>query len=344
MTAYVKRVQDQTPTKLWVNNPLPEEVEEALAFDVFGATTNPTYLSKLMKAGDQGLRECMGEFVKKEPDDDRVMEELQKAMIKRLAEKLLPLFRASNGQKGFVAIQGNPHYDRDADYIYEEALRYFEAAPNIIVKMPGTQAGHEAFERLVAENKPLIVTQGFTMAQSDSIFQAYRRASLGSGYQPPMFMTTLTGIFDQFTAEYTKKHHISVTPEVLSQAGCLISHRVYQYWKEKHAAGVLMGGGARGIQHFTEMVGGAMHVTVNYSFIEELNELNLDISNKMDAKPGDEVVWELLEKLPYFRQAWEVDAQRREDFENYEPFLYFESSFLEAWDLVQEELRAERRG
>lgn len=343
MTAYVKRVQEETPTKLWVNNPLPEEVEEALAFDVFGATTNPTYLSKLLKAGDPGLKKCMEELVKQEPEDDRVMEDLQKAMIKRLAEGMLPLFRASNGQKGFVAVQGNPHYDRDSDYIYKEALRYFETAPNVIVKMPGTQAGHEAFERLVAENKPLIVTQGFTMAQSDSIFQAYRRASLSSGYQPPMFMTTLTGIFDQFTAEYVKEHHICVSPEALSQAGCLISHRVYQYWKEKHADGVLMGGGARGIRHFTEMVGGAMHVTVNYSFIEELNALNLDIANKMDEESGKEAVQELLEKLPYFRQAWEVDAQRREDFEAYEPFLYFEKSFLKAWDLVKEEIRALRK-
>ena len=71
MTAYVKRVQEETPTKLWVNNPLPEEVEEALAFDVFGATTNPTYLSKLLKAGDPGLKKCMEELVKPEPEDDR---------------------------------------------------------------------------------------------------------------------------------------------------------------------------------------------------------------------------------------------------------------------------------
>ncbi len=342
MTAYVKRVQDETPTKLWVNNPMPEEVDEALVFGVFGATTNPTYLSKLLKAGDVALKEKIQELVEKEPDDERAMEELQKFMIKRLSDCLMPLFKASNGQKGFVAIQGNPHHDKEVKYIYEEALRYFDIAPNIIVKMPGTRAGHEAFERLVAENKPLIVTQGFTMAQSNSIFEAYRRASLRSGYQPPMFMTTLTGIFDQFTAEYTKRYNIEVEPEVLSQAGCAISHKVYQYWKEKHAAGILMGGGARGIQHFTEMVGGAMHVTVNYSFIEELNEKNLDIANRIDAEPREEVIQELLEKLPYFKQAWDVDAQKREEFETYEPFLYFEASFLKAWDLVKSELNKYR--
>ena len=45
----------------------------------------------------------------------------------------------------------------------------------------------------------------------------------------------------------------------------------------------LMGGGARGTHHFTEMVGGALHVTINWSTADEIIKANPPITSRIDA-------------------------------------------------------------
>ena len=45
MKTYLERINEQTPTRMWVNNPTPSEAKKGLEAGTFGATSNPTYLS-----------------------------------------------------------------------------------------------------------------------------------------------------------------------------------------------------------------------------------------------------------------------------------------------------------
>ena len=49
--------------------------------------------------------------------------------------------------------------------------------------------------------------------------------------------------------------------------------------------GILLGGGARGTHHFTEMVGGALHVTINWSTAEEIIQADPPLISRIDAAP-----------------------------------------------------------
>jgi len=47
MKTYLERINEQTPTRMWVNNPTPSEAKKGLEAGTFGATSNPTYLSHM---------------------------------------------------------------------------------------------------------------------------------------------------------------------------------------------------------------------------------------------------------------------------------------------------------
>src|SRR5579872_3109073 len=45
---YFQRVHAQTPTEFWINNPTRAEAEAAISAGALCATTNPTYLARLL--------------------------------------------------------------------------------------------------------------------------------------------------------------------------------------------------------------------------------------------------------------------------------------------------------
>jgi transaldolase len=70
------------------------------------------------------------------------------AAVERLslqaAHLLLPAFEAHNGRNGRLSIQTDPRLYRDAASILEQARRFHDLAPTMIVKIPATAAGIEA--------------------------------------------------------------------------------------------------------------------------------------------------------------------------------------------------------
>ena len=40
MKTYLERINEQTPTRMWVNNPTPSEAKKGLEAGTFGATSN----------------------------------------------------------------------------------------------------------------------------------------------------------------------------------------------------------------------------------------------------------------------------------------------------------------
>ena len=95
-----------------------------------------------------------------------------------------------------------------------------------------------------------------------------------------------------------------------------------------------MGGGVRAARHFTEMVGGDMHVTCGWNFIDEMNRTNPEILSRIDAMASPEELEELKEKIPAFRRAYEADGLVAADLSSHPAFELFHNGFLTAWDGV----------
>lgn len=343
MEEYFHRVTKQTPTRLWINNPTSEETDKAIAAGAISCTTNPTYSYKqILREPDYALN-VVDEIIRETEDDNEAADFIQEKLAKRIMDRFLPLYERNPGEEGFVSIQGSPYGDDDPNQIIEESLRYRELSRNAIAKIPATKAGLEAIEVLIAEDVPIIATEVMAISQAIYTCELYQQVSEESGNHPPFYLTHITGIFDEHLRNVVDREGIDIPPDVLWQAGCIVARKQYRIFKERGYFGTMLGGGARGLQHFTEMVGADMHITINWKgTADKLIETNPPVVYRIDTPAPRHVTNELLEEIPDFRKAYLEDGLTIEEFKGFGPVDLFRSSFLKGWDSLLGIIRQRR--
>jgi transaldolase len=341
-TGYMDRVTQGTPTRFWVNNPSGEEMEWALGASAISCTTNPAYPAKLAKSDRAYLHQVIDEVVHEVQDDDKAADCVYQQVSKRVVTRFLPLYEQSGGTCGFVTMQGDPRLDDDPDKMMAEARHYRSLGPNVMAKIPVTQAGIQAIEAAVEADIPICATEVFSLAQAVAVCERYQQASERTGNRPPFFVTHISGIFDEYLGKLAARERIEIVPEVLAQAGCAVARKEYRLLKARRYPGVLLGGGARDLHHFTEMVGGDVHVTINWSTAQQLIESDRVIESRIDAQTDEAVIDELSEKFEDFRLAYDEDQLPLEAFAQYGPVQLFRNAFLKGYYLLLAEIASRR--
>lgn len=339
---YFHRLHQETPTRLWINNPTLAEADLAIAAGAISCTTNPAYSARIIKMEPERAARALDAAIKESHDDQRAADLAQQRIVKEVMEKFLPLYNQAPGKQGLVSIQGNPHLDEDPAHIVDEAMRFRKISPNFITKIPCTAAGLKAFEQLIPENMPIIATEVFAMSQASAVCELYQRVSEKCGKHPAFYVTHISGIFDECLARTAEREGITVSPEALAQAGCILARKQYAMMRRRGYNITLMGGGARGTHHFTEMVGGALHVTINWSTAEEIIKADPPITSRIKAAAPQAIVDELCEKLPDFRAAYRDDGLTIEEFGEFAPLQFFRNMFVKGWDTLADAVREHR--
>jgi len=103
--------------------------------------------------------------------------------IGRAADVFAPLYE--RGDDGYVSLEVDPFLCDDAVATVEEGRRLYHALgrPNVMIKVPATEAGFTAMEALVGEGIPVNATLVFSRAQALACAEAVRRG-LESGGRP----------------------------------------------------------------------------------------------------------------------------------------------------------------
>ncbi len=99
--------------------------------------------------------------------------------IQAACDLLLPACAASGGETGYVSLEVSPALAHDAAGSEAAArrLRHAVARDNLLIKLPATAAGVQAFERLTAAGIRVNVTLIFSLAQYEAVAQAYLRGA-----------------------------------------------------------------------------------------------------------------------------------------------------------------------
>ncbi len=332
---YFHRLHASTETRLWINNPTPDEARRAIAQGAVACTTNPTYGAKMLKADPGTVETMVDEALEPDLGDAEVAHRVAARLTKRVMEVFRPVHEASGGTLGWVSIQGNPFMEHDTDHILREAREYRDLGPNFIAKIPATHSGLRAIEVLVGEGFPVIVTEIFALAQAVAACELYRRVSEATGQRPAYYVTHISGIFDEHLKKVAERDGIRIDPGLLDQAGCMVARKQYRLLKERGYPGVMLGGGARGLHHFTGLTGGDMHITINPDTADEIDALDPPVEDSIHAKPDPAAVAELCDKLDVFRQAWEEDGLAEEAFSDYGPVQHFLDAFKRGWTALE---------
>ncbi len=339
---FFTRLKQETPTRLWINNPTVSEVKLAIEHGAVSCTTNPTYGASMIRRDGEFARSVIRECLKQSHDNTVVADLTQQRLVARILPMFRPIFAASNGWDGVVSIQGDPRLDTDPDHILGEAFRYRSLGSNFIAKIPATAAGLKAMEVLIEDGIPVIATEVFGLPQMVAACEVYRRAAARGGRRPVFYVTHITGIFDEHLKEYVEKQGIQIAPETLAVAGATVARRQYRIMKERGYDGILLGGGARGTHHFTDFVGGEFHITINWSTAEEILALNPPVTNQIALETPRALIAELEQKLPDFRKAWREGELAVEEFAEYGPVQRFRQQFIRGWNQLLDAIKEER--
>ena len=339
MESYFIRVSKQTPTKFWINNPTRMQTKMAIENGALGCTCNPSFSQKMVDSPEEAsyATNLLIEACQEADQEKFVAEIFQRKLVKPVAEQFLSMYKKSSGINGYVSIQADPINDEDPHEIIRQARENRSIGENICCKIPATEGGLKAMEVLMAENVPLNATEIFGVSQMIKLCETYEDVARRTGKHPMLFMSHIAGIFDDYFKNYVEQEKIEISNDVLWQAGLAVARRVYQVMEERGYTAVFVGGGARGLHHFTEMVGGKVCLTINWEgTADKLIELNPPVVYRLFNPVPQKVIDELMEKIPDFKRGYLSDGLKVEEFEGFGPVQLFRSSFVKSWKRVLE--------
>jgi transaldolase len=335
--SYFLRLAHESPTEFWINNPTREQADLAIGQGATGCTNNPSFSQKMIDHPTEGsyALKVMDETIRAVNQAQDVIAEYQRRLVKPICEKFLPVYRRGSERKGFVSIQGDPLHEEDPDAIIREALENRKLSPNICCKIPTTQSGLQAIQYLVGKGVPLNATEIFGIHQAVVLCETYQEASRKYGQAPVLYISHIAGIYDDYLQEVVRKDNIDISPDVLWQAGLAVARKLYKIMEDRHYPGIFVAGGARGLHHFTEMVGGKVCCTINWEgTADRLIEQDSPVVYRLFNPVPQKVIDELIEKLPDFKRGYEEDGLAIEEFEDFGPVQLFRNSFIKSWKRV----------
>lgn len=339
---YFARLSLETPTRVWVNNPTVDEIGLALAQGAVGSTTNPAYVGGLLKRAPDLVRPLIQEAVREAPDDDEAVDLVQRKLVARVVERFQPLYDATEGRAGYVSIQGAPDADSEADLIVAAARAGHALGPNATPKVPATAPGLAAFETIVEDGFPTIVTEVFSLAQLIEACERYLKVTSRTGLRPPFFVSPITGIFGDHLKSLAAHDGIDVVKADIELVGVALSRACYQLVAEREYPVTLLCGGARIPFDLTGLVGAPLHVTINWSTFAEVLAGDGPLIRGIDEPIDPGVINRLRVVFPDVRNALAPDGLVLEDFENFGPVQHFRNNFVAGWGSVRAAIADQR--
>ncbi|NLI54156.1 MAG: hypothetical protein GX417_07490 [Clostridiales bacterium] len=331
--SYFQRVMRKTPTCFWINNVTREEARIAIDAGARNCTQNPSYPWKILNQSSDSERAkaLLDEILAQQADDEDALHELQRRLVADICMYFSPIHQTTGGREGWVTIQASPIHE-DLDTILRWARIHVKTAPNMMLKIPATKQGLEAMEVLVAEGYPVLATEVMSVAQVIDVCELYERVTQNVERPPVMYLAHIAGIFDEHLQATVQREGIDVDADALWQAGIIVAKKIRRVMDDRGYRVQMLSGGARGLQHFTEMVGARSGVTINWvKTADKLVELDGPVIDRFSAQPAPDVIDELLEKVPDFRRAYERSLLSAEEYESFGPVVRFRDSFEAAW-------------
>src|SRR5947209_2131206 len=139
-----------------------------------GVTANPSIFEKAI-VGTHDYDERIRELGSKGWSPSRIYEELAIQDVGAAADLLRPVYDGCGGCDGFASIEVSPALADDTAASLDEARRFWRELhrPNVMVKIPATDAGIPAIEELTAEGVNVNVTLIFSVRMYERVMDAY---------------------------------------------------------------------------------------------------------------------------------------------------------------------------
>ncbi|PAF46781.1 transaldolase [Helicobacter sp. 12S02634-8] len=186
-----------------------------------GATSNPSIFANSILSSPIYQHQITALKGKKPKE---IYETIAIQDIKTAALALRPLWEKDNNN-GYISIEIDPFLGKDAPKSIQEGKRLFEAidAPNVMIKIPATQAGYEVMHALYQDNIPINATLIFSPQQAKQCAAIFKDTPTKSRKPNHAVISVFVSRFDRALDPILKDK----APGLMLQAGVLNAMECY---------------------------------------------------------------------------------------------------------------------
>jgi transaldolase len=309
-------LSQNTESVWWHDSANIFEQERAFSDGATGMTTNPFLVNQTLQAHPEIWKDLLARDIS-ELSGDAKATSLIKTVTGYYAEKVKPLYAEGKFGSGFVCAQTNPNKTGDYMYMVEQAKLYATWYPNLVIKLPATNAGIRAYEECAALGYNVAATVSFTVPQVLAVAEAAERGkirALANSIKPGLSIAVLmVGRLDDYLRDVAHDQDSLVTENDIKFAGIACIKRAYTIFNERGLDTVLMPAGCRGAHHITNLAGAKMIMSISPKIQDALLALEGPFEEKID-EPVDPSIIERLMTIQEFRKAYEIDGMKQEEF------------------------------
>ncbi len=162
---------DNIQRKLLENGETKAMIERG---DIRGMTSNPTIFDKAIEK-THDYDEALIPLAWSGWDKEKIFWELIVEDIRSATDLFLPLYEETNGGDGYVSIEVSPFLAGDTDASAAQAQQLWArvSRPNLMVKIPATEAGVAAIRRSIGAGININITLIFSLARYAQVMEAY---------------------------------------------------------------------------------------------------------------------------------------------------------------------------
>ena len=312
---YLQWLTTKTPSIYWHDSAIRAEQLAAFENGAVGMTTNPFLINASLRSDTDFWAERLKSMEKGLSGDEKA-QALIHCVTGYYAQEVRPIFDRGETGKGYVCAQTNPNKTGDVDYMIQQAKTLASWAPNIVVKLPATNAGITAYEECVAQGLNVAATVSFTVPQVLAVGEAAERGqkrAAANGVKPGLNIAVMmVGRLDDYLRDVAHDSGAKVEESDIVQAGLACMKRAYGIFQERGYTTYLMPAGCRGANQIVELAGAKMIMSIAPK-ITKLIASDTPQEERINVPVAADVIDRLM-TMPEFRRAYEPDGMSREEF------------------------------
>lgn len=141
---------------------------------VVGVTTNPSIFQAALSKGN-AYDDQVNELAVRGADVDATIRTVTTDDVRNACDVFAPQYESSGGVDGRVSIEVDPRLAHDADQTVAQAVELWKIVdrPNLLIKIPATEAGIPAITKVIAEGISVNVTLIFSVERYELVMAAY---------------------------------------------------------------------------------------------------------------------------------------------------------------------------
>ena len=337
-SAFKQQLLHRYPTVSDYINELLPELFSCSPSGVSGVTTNPRLVtaaiideSSMWVPRIQALSQTLSAA--------HVQDRLYTELIAQGASLLNPLWQQTWHRQGWFSAQVDVNDIHCAERMVQHGLALTKIAPNVMIKVPGSQAGYGAIEQLVAQGCSINNTFCFTVSQFAACLRAIRlgqAAALHNGTDVSGARYVITFMIGRFGAEslldtQARERGIELTPVDKRWAEIAIYHAIQALLLRSNSPARLLISSIK-VDRMPGEISRCWHLEKTgeretcYTLTPEIIEFlvqreNIGCSVQPSASRVPRAVLHKLMKIPYFRDARFEESIAARDFARHPAFI-----------------------